>query len=153
MIMIKRISHYISNIVICKNIKRSLSYKKSKIIQSNENKTDKKKVDIYHSEFLTIKKSKFQAHLCKINNLQDIYEFKEELLKNRKIKKATHNILVYRLFNPNTNEVQIGSDDDGELGAGKRLEYMINILKPKNVAIIVTRWFGGILLGPCIHIM
>ncbi|RYH30823.1 YigZ family protein [archaeon] len=39
-------------------------------------------------------------------------------------------------------------DDDGETAAGSRLAEMIRLMKVDNVAVIVSRWFGGILLGP-----
>lgn len=152
MILINRISHKIDNIIIIKNLKRCLSHRNINTTLSDNDRTNRSKLIIYHSDFITIKKSKFQSHLCKINNMEDINNFKTELMKNRKIRKATHNILVYRFINPNTNKIEIGSDDDGESGAGKRLEYMIERLKVNNIAIVVTRWFGGVLLGPCIFI-
>ncbi|CAG8815112.1 16561_t:CDS:2, partial [Dentiscutata erythropus] len=40
------------------------------------------------------------------------------------------------------------SDDDGEKRAGERLLNLLKTLDAKNVAVIVTRWFGGISLGP-----
>lgn len=40
-----------------------------------------------------------------------------------------------------------GSDDDGEKYAGKRLELVLNDLQVQG-AIVVARWYGGVLLGP-----
>lgn len=39
-------------------------------------------------------------------------------------------------------------DDDGEDAAGKRLLHLLQILDATNVLIVVSRWFGGVLLGP-----
>ena len=39
-------------------------------------------------------------------------------------------------------------DDDGETAAGGRLAEMMRLMGVQNVAVIVSRWFGGILLGP-----
>ncbi|RSH90273.1 eIF2 kinase Gcn2p negative regulator [Saitozyma podzolica] len=39
-------------------------------------------------------------------------------------------------------------DDDGETAAGSRLAHLLEILEVENVLVVVTRWFGGIHLGP-----
>ena len=38
-------------------------------------------------------------------------------------------------------------DDDGETQAGARLKHLLEILELDNVLVVVTRWFGGTLLG------
>ncbi|KAG6897186.1 hypothetical protein C0992_003575 [Termitomyces sp. T32_za158] len=40
------------------------------------------------------------------------------------------------------------NDDDGETAAGGRLAHLLQILEVNNVLVIVTRYFGGIHLGP-----
>ncbi|PNJ81020.1 IMPACT isoform 2, partial [Pongo abelii] len=37
---------------------------------------------------------------------------------------------------------------DGETAAGGRLLHLMEILNVKNVMVVVSRWYGGILLGP-----
>lgn len=39
-------------------------------------------------------------------------------------------------------------DDDGEDAAGGRLLHLLQILGIRNLVVIVTRWYGGIHLGP-----
>ncbi|VEL38106.1 unnamed protein product [Protopolystoma xenopodis] len=39
-------------------------------------------------------------------------------------------------------------DDDGETHAGQRLLHLLLISRVENVAVIVSRWYGGIQLGP-----
>ena len=39
-------------------------------------------------------------------------------------------------------------DDDGEDAAGGRLLHLLQILDVKNIAVVVTRWYGGVKLGP-----
>lgn len=39
-------------------------------------------------------------------------------------------------------------DDDGEAAAGGRLAHLLTLLGAENVLVVVTRWFGGVLLGP-----
>lgn len=39
-------------------------------------------------------------------------------------------------------------DDDGESAAGGRLLNMMELSGTNNVCVVVTRWFGGVQLGP-----
>lgn len=39
-------------------------------------------------------------------------------------------------------------DDDGESAAGGRLLKLLALVGAENVAVVVSRWFGGVLLGP-----
>ena len=39
-------------------------------------------------------------------------------------------------------------DDDGEDAAGGRLLHLLEMKKANNVCVVVTRWYGGTLLGP-----
>jgi putative IMPACT (imprinted ancient) family translation regulator len=38
-------------------------------------------------------------------------------------------------------------DDDGETQAGARLKHLLEILELDNVLVVVSRWYGGTLLG------
>ena len=40
------------------------------------------------------------------------------------------------------------NDDDGESQAGGRLAHLLDILDLENVLVVVSRWYGGTLLGP-----
>lgn len=40
------------------------------------------------------------------------------------------------------------NDDDGEQGAGSRLAQLLAMRKDEGVLVVVSRWFGGIHLGP-----
>jgi putative IMPACT (imprinted ancient) family translation regulator len=39
-------------------------------------------------------------------------------------------------------------DDDGETGAGDKLLYLLERMEVTNTLVVVTRWYGGIQLGP-----
>lgn len=39
-------------------------------------------------------------------------------------------------------------DDDGEDAAGGRLLHLLQMVDARNVVVVVSRWFGGVLLGP-----
>lgn len=59
---------------------------------------------------------------------------------------ATHNVSAYRLL---VNGLVVsGCDDDGEDKAGAKLLSMLTAEKALDVAVVVSRWFGGVNLGP-----
>ena len=106
-------------------------------------------------EFITIlkdetaevieKKSKFIANICYVESVEQA----EEKIKN--IKKqyydARHNCVAYRVAE--NGKVIEKSSDDGE-PSGTAGGPMLNILQKSNlcnVVVVVTRYFGGILLG------
>ncbi|CAG8490066.1 11208_t:CDS:2 [Paraglomus brasilianum] len=102
---------------------------------------------ITHGTPLEHKKSVFVAHLAPVNNVNEVKAVREALLSNKKIARATHNILAYRIVLEGGVILQ-DNDDDGEDAAGGRLLHLLQILDAKNVLVIVSRWYGGIKLGP-----
>ena len=91
------------------------------------------------------KKSKFIA------NIYPIKSIKEAEMKIKEIKRryydAKHHCIAYRVFEE--DKIIEKSSDDGE-PSGTAGAPMLNILQGSNlcnVVVIVTRYFGGILLG------
>ncbi|CAG8514255.1 9717_t:CDS:2, partial [Dentiscutata heterogama] len=103
--------------------------------------------NIKSGEPLEHKKSVFMAHLASVQNVQEVQIVRNTLLSNKKVAKATHNIMAYRIVQDNGVILQ-DNDDDGETAAGSRLLHLLQILDAKNVIVIVSRWYGGIKLGP-----
>ena len=99
-----------------------------------------------NTEFtLTEKKSKFIANLIYVESQAEA----EELIKQfkKKYHDARHNCTAFRVFE--NEQIIEKSSDDGE-PSGTAGAPMLNILQKNNlcnVLIIVTRYFGGILLG------
>ena len=99
-----------------------------------------------HGETLTDRRSVFQAHLARPTSANEIPLLLRSLKSDRKIQAASHNIWAYR--------VTIGTslfadnDDDGETAAGKRLALLLDHTGASNVLVVVSRWYGGIHLGP-----
>ena len=106
-------------------------------------------------EFITIKenvqaqiiekKSKFIANLFYIEDIKQA----EEIIRDTKKKyfDARHNCIAYRIID--NGQVIEKSSDDGE-PSGTAGAPMLNILQKNslvNVLVIVTRYFGGVLLG------
>ena len=90
------------------------------------------------------KKSKFLANLFYVESVKEA----EEIISNTKKKyfDARHNCIAYRVMEDRIVEK---SSDDGE-PSGTAGAPMLNILQKNNlvnVLVIVTRYFGGVLLG------
>ena len=107
------------------------------------------------SEFITIlrdetaeiveKKSKFIANIYHVETTNEA----EDIIKNvkKKYHDARHNCVAYRVAE--NGQIVEKSSDDGE-PSGTAGGPMLNILQKNNlcnVVVIVTRYFGGILLG------
>lgn len=102
---------------------------------------------IVSSELILEKKSYFQGHCLPVHSQCDVDNLMLFLRSIPKIAKATHNILAYRYFNEK-NVLNCDYDEDGETNAGGRVSHLLELLKVNNVAVVVSRWFGGVLLGP-----
>ncbi|KAL4095245.1 hypothetical protein PRIC1_008622 [Phytophthora ramorum] len=100
---------------------------------------------IVHSTAVVDRKSTFVAHACPVKCVEDVRSFLSLLLDDRKIERAIHNMLAYRIIGEFTVK---DNDEDGEHGAGSKLSNLLELLKAENVAVVVTRWYGGIKLGP-----
>ncbi|CAG9467500.1 unnamed protein product [Pedinophyceae sp. YPF-701] len=109
---------------------------------------------IITGEPFTERKSTFQAHVCPVKSAAEVDAFVEALFRNNKVRNATHNILAYRIW---VDERQawlqdcddgVGPDDPGEDAAGGRLLHLMQVADVKDCAVVVTRWYGGVLLGP-----
>ncbi|MCF6097796.1 YigZ family protein [Thermovorax subterraneus] len=94
---------------------------------------------------LTIKKSKFISNVRPVDSLEEAEEFIASVRK--KYYDATHNVYAYCVGLGN-EELQKSSDDGEPSGtAGRPILEVIRSKQLKNVAVVVTRYFGGILLG------
>jgi putative IMPACT (imprinted ancient) family translation regulator len=54
---------------------------------------------------------------------------------------------AWRIKGPNDTSYQ-DCDDDGETAAGSRMLHLMQLMDVWDVMVVVTRWYGGILLGP-----
>ena len=99
------------------------------------------------SSELDVKKSKFIANIIKITNEQDA---KEKLNQIRKeYSDARHNCYAYIVYDNETKtKIEKSSDDREPSGtAGIPMLTLLQKNNLVNVLIVVTRYFGGILLG------
>jgi uncharacterized protein (UPF0248 family) len=103
---------------------------------------------IHHGEPILDRKSKFVAHLAFVRSKAEVKAVLDELYKNKRIAQATHNVAVYRIEDPTTGHLDEHRDDDGEGGAGEPVLHLMQSLECINCLIVISRWFGGIELGP-----
>jgi uncharacterized YigZ family protein len=93
---------------------------------------------------IVIKKSRFIGHIMPVTTEEEAIAFIDDIKK--KHWNATHNCSAYMLGE--RDEIQKQSDDGEPSGtAGKPILEVIKNQQLKNVAIVVTRYFGGIMLG------
>ena len=94
---------------------------------------------------IIVKKSKFICNLIKVESQKEAEEYIKKIKK--KYYDARHNCVSYRVIED--EQIVEKSSDDGE-PSGTAGGPMLNILQKNNlcnVLVIVTRYFGGILLG------
>jgi hypothetical protein len=100
------------------------------------------------SEVVIEKKSVFLARAAEVHSVDEAKTFLAHLLAtDKKAAKATHNITAWRIQGENGVQFQ-DCDDDGESAAGGRLLHLLELMGAWNAMVVVTRWYGGVHLGP-----
>ncbi|NLE06207.1 MAG: DUF3795 domain-containing protein, partial [Crenarchaeota archaeon] len=103
-----------------------------------------KSIHKYGRDEIIINKSKFIGTAAPVENEEEAVSFIESIRKE--FKDATHNCYAY-VIGENRN-IQRYSDDGEPSGtAGMPILNVINQENLINVAVVVTRYFGGVLLG------
>lgn len=96
-----------------------------------------------HLEII-IQKSKFIGYVERVNSEQEAIQFIQSIKK--KHHDATHNCSAYIIGD--NDQIQKANDDGEPAGtAGIPMLEVLRRLELKNVAVVVTRYFGGIKLG------
>ncbi|GBG34242.1 Protein IMPACT [Hondaea fermentalgiana] len=106
-------------------------------------------IAVVSGETFTTQKSSFQAHVAKVTSAADAIRVVNSLKQDRKILRATHNMVAYRIERGDRpGSFVCDNDDDGENAAGSKLAHLLDIVDARNVVVVVSRWYGGIHLGP-----
>lgn len=106
-------------------------------------------IDILAGVPIVDRKSKFLAHLARVRSIAEVENVVRELRSHRGIACAAHpGIYAYRFRDPVTNVLHQDADDDGETGASRKMLFLLDQMAVDGYVVVVTRWFGGILLGP-----
>uniref|UniRef100_A0A3Q2Q463 Impact RWD domain protein n=1 Tax=Fundulus heteroclitus TaxID=8078 RepID=A0A3Q2Q463_FUNHE len=109
---------------------------------------DEEMPPVKHGSPITDRRSTFQPHLAPVVTPRQVKMVLEKLYENKKIASATHNIYAYRIYCEDKHSFLQDCEDDGETAAGGRVLHLLQILDVRNVMVVVSRWYGGILLGP-----
>ncbi|KAG5959413.1 hypothetical protein E4U57_000703 [Claviceps arundinis] len=106
------------------------------------------------SEVLVENKSTFVARVARVSSPEEAKRYIAYLLAtDKKTRGATHNITAWRIRAEGPAGAGTGlqfqdCDDDGETAAGGRLLHLLQVMDVWGVVVVVSRWFGGVKLGP-----
>ncbi|KAE8147037.1 aromatic amino acid aminotransferase [Aspergillus avenaceus] len=109
------------------------------------------------SDVVTEKKSVFVGRAAHVTSLEQAQAYLDYLLATeKKVASATHNISAWRIRQQkpsggkgeSAEMIVQDCDDDGETAAGGRLLHLMQLMDVWDVVVLVTRWYGGIHLGP-----
>jgi hypothetical protein len=108
----------------------------------------KSQVKLFTAESITERKSVFMGHAAVLHDPAEVEKIIDQLLQDRRIARATHPAIFAWCVRTSDGVLHRDCDDDGETAAGGRLAHLLDLLRIENVIVIVTRWYGGVLLGP-----
>ncbi|CAH0029263.1 unnamed protein product [Clonostachys rhizophaga] len=100
------------------------------------------------SEPIVDSRSTFLAHVAPVRSPDQARLYVAQLLaSDRRIRSATHNMTAWRIRGEGGASYQ-DCDDDGETAAGGRLLHLMQLMELWDAMVVVTRWYGGVKLGP-----
>ena len=91
------------------------------------------------------KKSKFIGYIKPVSTVEEAEKFIGSIKEMHP--NATHNVPLYRVVENGQEYFKYNDDGEPANTAGKPMAEILNILDVYNVAIVATRYFGGIKLG------
>ena len=91
------------------------------------------------------KKSKFIGYIKPVSTVEEAEKFIGSIKEMHS--NATHNVPLYRVVENGQEYFKYNDDGEPANTAGKPMAEILNILDVYNVAIVATRYFGGIKLG------
>ena len=91
------------------------------------------------------KKSKFIGYIKPVSTVEEAEKFIDSIKEMHS--NATHNVPLYRVVENGQEYFKYNDDGEPANTAGKPMAEILNILDVYNVAIVATRYFGGIKLG------
>ncbi|TPX68276.1 hypothetical protein CcCBS67573_g07242 [Chytriomyces confervae] len=115
-------------------------FKSTASSDGNPGKTTVSPLSIQSGPVVIEQRSKFQAHIARINSASDAARLVEHVRTLKTNKKATHFMQAYVLRNG-------ACSDDGEKGAGDVMLRVLRATGQSDVAAVVVRWYGGVNMG------
>lgn len=115
----------------------------SRLLCENMSLSEYKTVKLYNSDEYIIKRSRFIGYACPVKSIQEANDFIAEI--KGKHWDATHNVYAYILREGSVKRYSDDGEPQGTAGVP-----VLDVLEKENLvdtAVVVTRYFGGILLG------
>jgi hypothetical protein len=103
---------------------------------------------IYRGDAISDRGSKFVAHVVRVTTVAEVQAVIAVLLTRRRIAVAAHPAIYAYRFEGDGGVVHQDSEDDGEHGAARVVAFLMEQMKVMGYVVVVTRWYGGIHLGP-----
>lgn len=101
------------------------------------------------SQSVSLKESTFIARATTMTSVYDRKRLVASLMERYPVlKTASHNAWAYRVKHSGSGRVTEDSFDDGETGCGKLMLEVMRESDAVDTLVVLTRWFGGIMLGP-----
>lgn len=83
------------------------------------------------------------AHCAKVESMDHVNWVLSELLFNdKKVAKASHNMIAYRFYDKERECLVSDNDDDGEKGSGAKLAALLEMSNVMDCIVVVSRWYG-----------
>ncbi|KPA81567.1 hypothetical protein ABB37_03907 [Leptomonas pyrrhocoris] len=105
-------------------------------------------IDVWSGDVIVDRRSRFVAHMARVHSLADVRRVVMYLRSIKHISCAAHPAIYAYRFTDANGVLQQDTDDDGESGASIRMAFLMDQLSVDGYVVVVTRWWGGILLGP-----
>lgn len=103
-----------------------------------------KSIHKFGRDEIVINKSRFIGSAMPVSTEEEALEFIERIKKE--FKDASHNVYAYSI-GENANLQRFTDDGEPSGTAGMPMLSVINMENLRNVAVVVTRYYGGVLLG------
>ena len=104
--------------------------------------------DLVSGSALVYRKSRFLASVARVRSAGDAATALAWLRAQPRVAHASHTAIYAWTCATASGGRAADCDDDGEAAAGSRLAHLLAAIGAENTLVVVTRWFGGILLGP-----
>jgi len=89
------------------------------------------------------------AHVASVESMDQVnWVLSKLLFDDKKVSKASHNMIAYRFYDKERECMVSDNDDDGEKGSGAKLAALLEMSDTMDCIVIVSRWYGGVHLGP-----
>ena len=89
------------------------------------------------------------AHVASVSSMDHVHWVLHHLLfTDKKVGQASHNMIAYKFHDNKMGCIVSDSDDDGEKGSGSKLAALLDLADAQDCIVVVSRWYGGVHLGP-----